>query len=176
VNYSRPEQIERMAELKAYPTFFPTHVYYYGDLHYEKTLGPERAQRLCAIKDAFRAGVKPSMHNDPPVTPVDPLLNMWIAVKRTTSTGRVLGADQAITPKEALEAYTINAAYQFDMEDNAGSLEVGKFADFVVLDRNPLKIDPNEIRKTRVLATVRGGLVTYSDVPEYDRVEPPGGE
>ena len=174
VQYTRPEQIERMAELNAYPTFFTTHIYYYGDLHYEKSLGPERAQRLSAMADAFRAGVKPSMHNDPPVTPVDPLLNMWIAVKRTTKTGRVLGADQAITPQQAMEAYTINAAFQFGMEKNAGSLEVGKFADFVVLDRNPLKIAPDEIRNVRVLATVRGGMITYSDVPEYDRVEPPG--
>jgi len=176
VQYSRPEQIERMAELNAYPTFFTTHVYYYGDLHYEKSLGPERAQRLSAMADAFRAGVKPSMHNDPPVSPVDPLLNMWIAVKRESKTGRVLGPDQAITPKQALEAYTINAAYQFGMEKDAGSLETGKFADFVVLDRNPLKVDPDDIRNIRVIATVRGGMITYSDVPEYDRIDPPGGK
>ena len=86
------------------------------------------------------------MHNDPPVTPVDPLLNMWVAVTRQSTTGRVLGADQAITPQQALEAYTVNAAYQFGMERDAGSLEAGKFADFVVLDRNPLKVDPDEIR------------------------------
>lgn len=172
--YTRPDQIERMAELNAYPTFFTTHVYYYGDLHYEKSLGPKRAQRLSAMADAFSAGIKPSMHNDPPVSPVDPLLNMWIAVKRTSKSGKVLGADQAITPKQALEAYTINAAFQFGMEEEAGSLGVGKLADFVVLDQNPLKIDPDEIRNIRVLATVRGGLVTYSDVPEYDRVVPPG--
>ena len=174
--YTRPEQIKKMAELKAYPTFFTTHVYYYGDLHYEKSLGPERAQRLSAMADAFNAGVKPSMHNDPPVTPVDPLLNMWIAVKRTSKGGRVLGADQAITPKQALEAYTINAAYQFGMEKDAGSLEAGKYADFVVLDKNPLEVDPDEIRNIHVLATVRGGMITYSDVPEYDRVDAPVGE
>ena len=174
VQYTRPGQIERMAELKAYPTFFITHVYYYGDLHYEKSLGPERAQRLSAMGDAFRAGVTSAMHNDPPVTPVNPLLNMWIAVKRQSKSGRVLGADQAITPQQALEAYTINAAFQFGMEKDAGSLEVGKFADFVVLDLNPLKVDPDEIRNIRVLATVRGGLITYSDAPEYDRDDPPG--
>lgn len=173
VQYSRPEQIGRMAELKVYPTFFTTHVYYYGDIHYGTTLGPERAQRLSAMGDAFHEGVVPSMHNDPPVTPVDPLLNMWIAVKRQSRSGRVLGADQAITPQQALEAYTINAAFQFGMEKDAGTLEAGKFADFVVLDRNPLKVDPDEIRNIDVLATVRGGLITYSDVPEYDRVKPP---
>ena len=172
--YTRPDQIKRMAELRVYPTFFTTHVYYYGDIHYETTLGPERAQRLSAMADAFRAGVMPAMHNDPPVTPVDPLLNMWIAVKRQSITGRVLGADQAITAEQALEAYTVNAAYQFGMEADAGSLEVGKYADFVVLDRNPLKVDPDEIRNIRVLVTVRGGLITYFDAPEYDRTVPPG--
>lgn len=174
--YTRPEQIKRMAEVKAYPTFFTTHVYYYGDVHYEKTLGPERSQRLSAMGDAFREGVMPSMHNDPPVTPVDPLLNMWIAVKRQSKSGQVLGPQQAITPEQALKAYTINAAFQFGMEKDAGSLEAGKFADFVVLDRNPLKVDPDKIRNIHVLATVRGGLITFSDVPEYERVDPPGGE
>ncbi len=133
-------------------------------------------ETLGSMADAFQAGVKPSMHNDPPVSPVDPLLNMWIAVKRTSKGGRVLGPDQAITPKQALEAYTINAAFQFGMEEDAGSLEAGKFADFVVLDQNPLKIDPDKIRDIHVLATVRGGTVTFADVPEYDRIDPPGGE
>jgi len=170
--YTRAEQIRRMAKLNVYPTFFITHVYYWGDLHYEKTLGPERAQRLSAMEDAFRYGVKPSMHNDPPVTPIDPLLNMWISIKRASKTGRVLGGDQAISAQQALEAYTINAAYQFGMEKDSGSLAVGKFADFVVLEKNPLKVDPDEIRNIRVLTTVLGGRITFSDVPEYDRVDP----
>ena len=101
---------------------------------------------------------------------------MWIAVKRQSKSGRVLGADQAVTPRQALEAYTVNAAYQFGMEKDAGSLEAGRYADFVVLDKNPLNVDPDEIRNIHVLATVRGGLITYSDVPEYDRVDPPKGE
>jgi predicted amidohydrolase YtcJ len=170
--YTREDQISRMAELGVYPTFFTTHVYYWGDLHYEKVLGPVRAQRLSAMADGFRYGIKPSMHNDPPVTPVDPLFNMWIAIKRTSQTGRVLGGDQAISPHQALEAYTINAAYQFGMEQDAGSLEVGKFADFVVLDSNPLKIGPDKIRYIRVLTTVRGGTITFSDTPEYNRKNP----
>jgi len=171
-NMTRPEQIERMAALKAYPTFFTTHVYYFGDVHYEKTLGPVRAQRLSAMGDAFRLNVAPTMHNDPPVTPVDPLLNMWIAVSRKTTSGRVLGADQAITPEQALQAYTINAAFQFGMEKEAGSLEAGKYADMVVLDKNPLKVEKDAIRNIRVITTIRGGLVTYTEIPEYDRDDP----
>jgi len=163
---TRSEQIERMAELGASPTFMTIHVYYWGDLHYERTVGPELAQRLSAMGDAFRSGIHASMHNDPPVSPIDPIFNMWIAVNRLSSSGRVLGRDQAITPLQALQAYTIHAAYQFGMEDDAGSLEVGKLADFVVLDRNPLEIDPTEIRDVRVLTTVLGGRETYSSAPE----------
>jgi predicted amidohydrolase YtcJ len=163
---TRREQIERMAELGVSPTFMTIHVYYWGDLHYERTVGPELAQRLSAMGDAFRSGTRASMHNDPPVSPVDPFLNMWIAVNRLSSSGRELGRDQAITPSQALQAYTINAAYQFGMEDDAGTLEVGKLADFVILDRNPLEIDPTEIRDVRVLTTVMGGRVTYSSTPE----------
>lgn len=172
--YTRPKQIDKMAELNVNPTFFITHVYYYGDLHYEKTLGPIRAERMSAMADAFRAGLHTSMHNDPPVTPVDPLLNIWIAVKRTSNTGRILGAGQAITPEQALKAYTIEAAYQFGMEKDAGSLEVGKFADFVVLDRNPLTVDPDEIRNIKIYATICGGRVTYVDIPDHDHVDYPG--
>lgn len=164
--YTRPEQLERMAALKVYPTFFPTHIYYYGDVHYERTLGPERAQRLSALGDAFRLNLVPTMHNDPPVTPAVPLHNMWIAINRKSSSGRVLGPDQAITIEQALQAYTINAAYQFGMEKELGSLEVGKFADMVVLDKNPLKVNKEEIHKIKVLTTVRGGLVTFAEVSD----------
>jgi predicted amidohydrolase YtcJ len=171
--FTRPEQIARMATLKVFPTFFTTHVYYFGDVHSQKTLGPSRSQRLSAMGDAFRAGVTPSMHNDPPVSPVDPLLNMWIAVNRKTTSGAVLGAEQSITPEQAVQAYTVNAAYQFGMEKVIGSLTVGKYADMVVLDRNPLKVDKNDIRRIRVVATMMGGQVTYTEIPEYDTVEPP---
>jgi len=162
------DQIKRMAALNASPTFFTTHVYYWGDLHYEKTLGPKRSERLSAMADAFNYGVHPSMHNDPPVSPIDPLLNMWIAVKRTSKNGRILGKEQAISPQQALAAYTTNAAYQFGMEKESGSLEVGKLADYVVLDKNPLKVTPDEIRNITVLTTVRGGLTTYSAEPELN--------
>jgi predicted amidohydrolase YtcJ len=169
---SRPDQLKRMAALGVSPTFFTTHVYFWGDLYSERIVGPKLIHRLSAMGDAFRAGVRPSMHNDYPVSPVNPIMNMWIAVNRTSSSGKVLGADQAISPLQALKAYTIHAAYQFGMDKDAGTLEVGKLADFVILDQNPLKIDPGDIRDVRVLATVLGGRVTYSEMEPYDRVAP----
>jgi len=168
VQYSRPDQIERMVKLKANPTFFTTHVYYWGDLHRDHTLGGERAQRMSAMKDAFDAGLMVSMHNDFLITPIDPMLNMQTAVIRESSTGRVIGADQAITPYQALESYTTHAAYQFGMEEVAGSLEVGKYADFVVLDANPLEVDPRKLRDIEVQGTVMNGNVTYSGIEAFD--------
>jgi predicted amidohydrolase YtcJ len=139
-----------------------TPVYVWGDLHNDRSLGPDRVHRIGAMADAFRLGARPSMHNDPPVTPVDPLFNMWISIHRTSSSGKVFGANQAITAEQALAAYTVNAAHQFGMEEDAGSLEVGKYADFVVLERNPLKVDPDDIRNISIESTVLGGRETYA--------------
>jgi predicted amidohydrolase YtcJ len=60
------------------------------------------------------------------------------------------------------------------MEKDAGSLEVGKYADFVVLDQNPLKVDKDAIRKIKVVTTVRGGIITFTEIPTYDHYHPPG--
>lgn len=160
--YSRPEQITRMKAMGVGVTFFPTHVYYWGDLHYERTLGPERAERMSALAQAYAEGLEPTMHNDPPVTPVNPLLNMWIAVNRTSTSGRVLGAEQAISAEQALAAYTRNAALQFGMEREAGTLEVGKFADYVVLSANPLAVDKQAIRDIEVETTVVAGKQVFA--------------
>lgn len=173
VNYSRPEQVQRMVKLNVYPTYFPAHVYYFGDFHAAKSLGPDRIERLAAIKDGFEADLRPTFHNDPPVTPARPLHNMWISMKRTSSVGQVIGIDQALSAEQALQAMTINGAYQFYMEDVAGSLEVGKYADFVVLDLNPLKVDVDTIPSIKIKATVMGGKLVYSDIANYDRVQPP---
>ena len=169
---SHPKQFARMQELGVEPTIFTSHIYYWGDLHYERTLGPKDIEYMSAMKSAYEAGLRPAMHSDSPVAPVNPLFNMWAAVNRKTSSGRVVAAGQAITPEQALAAYTINPAYQFGMERDAGSLEVGKFADFVVLNSNPMKVDPDEIRNIQIVATVMGGRTTYLNTPVYDRVAP----
>lgn len=129
------------------------------------------------VLDIYQRGFWPAIHANGDGA-VDVALNALENAKkkmgpaRKTSSGRVVGASQAITPEQALAAYTINAAYQFGMEKDVGSLEVGKFADFVVLDSNPIKIDPLKIRDIQIVATVMGGRITYSDTPPYDRVTP----
>ena len=90
---------------------------------------------------------------------------MWVAVNRLTSSGRELGPDLRITPEEALYAYTRGAAEVLGIENEAGSLEPGKYADFVILSDNPLEADPADLNRIRVLQTVMGGRTTYL-IPE----------
>jgi predicted amidohydrolase YtcJ len=113
------------------------------------------------LKVAFEKGVSAAMHDDAPVALPNPLFNMWVAVNRKTRSGKILGPDLRITPEQALAAYTREAAYQFGMEDEVGTLEKGKFADFVVLAKNPLEVDRDAIKDIRILATVMGGRVTH---------------
>jgi len=90
---------------------------------------------------------------------VDPRFTMWCAVNRISSTGRVLGEHERITPLQALHAVTLGAAYTLKLDHLAGSIEVGKFADFAVLDDDPLTVDPITIKDIPVVATVMGGQV-----------------
>ena len=158
---AREDQLDRMAELGVVPSFFVLHVYYWGDRHRDLFLGPERAARISPTASALRRGIPFTLHADTPVVPMNPLLIVWAAVNRVTSSGQVLGPDQRIPAPEALKAVTINAARQEHQESTRGSLETGKFADFVVLDRNPLAVAPMAIRDLAVLETVVGGRAVY---------------
>jgi len=86
---------------------------------------------------------------------------MGSAVNRLSRSGEVIGADQRVTPMEALKAMTINVAQQYDEQASKGSLEVGKLADLVVLDRNPLKVDPMQIKTIKVMETIKEGQSIY---------------
>ena len=83
------------------------------------------------------------------------------AVNRKTEKGRVLGQEQTITVMEALKAVTLNGAYQIFEEDKKGSIEVGKTADFAVLERNPLTVPKEEIREIKVLETIKSGETIF---------------
>ena len=150
-------QFRRMATLGMCANLFANHLWYWGDQHHDLTVGPERARRMEAAATARRAGVSISLHSDANVTPLGQLHSMWSAVNRTTPSGRVLGENERLTAEEALEAVTIGAAYQMHLDAEAGSIECGKWADFTVLERNPLEVEPESIRDIGVWGTVVGG-------------------
>ena len=156
----RPDQMASYKALGLLPSFFTNHVFYWGDVHLAN-LGPERAAYISPLASAFKAGVKATNHTDATVTPVDPMFLVWTAVNRVTRTGKVLGPDERVTPYQALKAITLNGAYEYFEEASKGSLEVGKTADLVILDRNPLKVEPNAIRDIKVVETVKSGASVF---------------
>jgi hypothetical protein len=158
---TREDQLDRMKELGINPSFFVTHTYFWGDRHYNIFVGPDRARRMCACRTALDRGLKISLHNDSPVTPISPLLSVWSAVNRLTTSGMEMGPELRITVPEALRAVTIDAAWMNFQEGIKGSIMTGKLADFVVLHDNPLQIDPLKIKDIRVIRTIVGGRTVF---------------
>lgn len=108
--------------------------------------------------DAFKAGVRPSFHNDGCVSPPIPLRNIQSMVTRTTFNGHQHGLEQAVSIDDAFVAHTVNAAWQIGRDHDLGSLEVGKFADLVELSADPFQADPNKLtEEVKVQGTWRGG-------------------
>lgn len=157
----REDQLARMKEIGMVASFFLDYVYYWGDYHYESVLGPERAERISPARSALKHGVSFTLHQDSPVAPPDVMGAVHNAVNRKTEKGRVLGQEQTITVMEALKAVTLNGAYQIFEEDKKGSIEVGKTADFAVLERNPLTVPKEEIREIKVLETIKSGETIF---------------
>ncbi len=87
-------------------------------------------------------------------------MTMWCAVNRRTATGEVLGAEQCIGAERALRAATLDAAHQLHIDDEVGSIEVGKWADFVILAEDPVEVDPIAIKDIAVLGTLLAGVPT----------------
>ncbi len=158
----REDQLDEVARLGLSLSFFPGHVYYWGDRHRDIFLGPERAARINPMRSALDRGIPMTLHHDSPVTPPDILTLVWAAVNRVTSAGHELGPDQRLTPREALRAVTIDAARQLFEEERKGSLETGKLADLVVLSANPLGIHRMAIRDINVEEAIKEGGTVYS--------------
>ncbi|MCW5256736.1 amidohydrolase [Verminephrobacter aporrectodeae subsp. tuberculatae] len=150
---------QRMAALGLCANLFANHLWYWGDQHYEMTMGPDRANRLDACGSALAAGVPLAIHSDAPVTPLGPLFTAWCAVNRITPKGRVLGENEKITVAQALSAVTLGAAWTLKLDHEIGSIECGKRADFCVLEDDPFTMDPATLKDARVWGTVLSGRV-----------------
>ena len=155
---ARGDQFKRAASLGVTVSLAPFQYIYWGDLLDGVMFDPQYGAQWQRIHDAFQAGVRPSFHNDGPASPPNPLLNIQSMVTRTTDSGKVHGANQAITLDQALQAVTINGAYQLKRDSEIGSLEVGKYADLVELSADLTKVKPLQItKKVKVLGTWLGG-------------------
>ncbi|MCK5737254.1 MAG: amidohydrolase family protein, partial [Spirochaetaceae bacterium] len=120
-----------------------------------------RAYRISPVRSAIERGITYTLHQDTPVVPPNMPFTLWTAVNRKTRTGEVIGPDQRISILEALKGVTINAAYQYFEEDSKGSITVGKRADLVILDKNPMNVDPDDLKDLKVLETIKDGKTIY---------------
>lgn len=127
-----------------------------------KNFGQKRAEGISPAGSALKLGIPFTFHQDTPVIAPDMLETVWCAVNRVTKGGVTLGAEECISPYEALLAVTAHAAYQYGEEKDKGTIAQGKRADFVVLDNNPLTVPPERIRDIRVLRTVKDGKTLFA--------------
>lgn len=156
----RADQLAQMAELSITASFFTAHTWYWGDVHL-KNFGEARALKISPARTAIDDGVNVTFHQDSPVIQPDMIETIWCAVNRISCGGHPMGVMERVTPYEALKAVTANAAYQYGEESEKGTIETGKKADFVILSANPLTVPPMEIKKIRVLETIKSGKILY---------------
>ena len=147
------EDLLKAKEIEAIPSFFVAHVYYWGDVHL-KNFGIKRASRISPVKEAVDNNMIFTLHQDSPIIRPNMLETIWCAVKRQTKSGKILGKDERISVYDALKGVTINAAYSYFEEEKKGSIEEGKKAQFVVLDKNILEVPVDEIPSIKIIETI----------------------
>jgi predicted amidohydrolase YtcJ len=158
---ARLDQIDAFKALGIIPSLFPMHTYYWGDWHRDSVLGPDRAVNISPTGWAIERGMVFTSHHDAPVAMPDALRVISATVTRVTRSGQVLGPEHRTSALVALKAHTLWSAYQHFEEKSKGSIEVGKIADFVVLDSNPLTVDPMRIADIKVVETIKEGETVY---------------
>ena len=164
------DQLDEMKELGMIPSIFVAHTWYWGDVHL-KNLGSVRGAHISPARAAMERGLIYNFHQDTPVVEPDMLHTVWCAVNRVTRSGKPIGQEQCIGVYEALKGVTIHGAYAYHEEERKGTLEAGKLADMVILDRNPLKTDKMQIRDIQVLETIKEGKTLYILRPDEKKNE-----
>lgn len=149
-----------MKALNLTPSLHINHLYYYGDALKDDLLGKQRAEHILPLRSIKEHELNYSIHADQPMFESNPFRLIQTAVERKTRSGNILGKTQNITVLEAIKSLTIDAAWQIHMEDKIGSLEKGKYADFVVLNKNPFTIQTDKLSTITCLKTIINGNVT----------------
>lgn len=158
--FTRSDHLPKFVAYNLTPSFYTLHTYYFADAHIANR-GRAQAEYISPMRDAIDMGLKPTNHTDFVVAPLDQPFMLWSAVNRISRSGEVIGAEQQITPYEGLQAMTINVAHQYQEEDTKGSIAAGKLADLVILDQNPLKVDPDAIKDIKVMETIKEGETIF---------------
>lgn len=159
---AREDQLDSFVSEKIWPSFFPMHTFYWGDWHVNSVLGKERAYKISPTNTALKKGLKFTSHHDAPVALPSSIRVLSATVTRVSRSGQIIGPDERVSAYHGLKALTDWAAYQHFEESTKGTIEIGKVADFIILDKNPLKIDPMELENLMVVATYKGGKAIYN--------------
>jgi predicted amidohydrolase YtcJ len=139
----------------------PSFLYYLGESYYEN-VGPERSKWLKPHKAWLKNGIVVAAGTDSPVNPFNPFPSLWASVARKTEVkGTQMGTEQCISREDAIKMYTINGAFLTFEEQIKGSIERGKLADLIILDRDILNCPESDIRDTKVLRTIMAGETVY---------------
>jgi len=159
--FLQKRQYQDLKALQIIPSMYTMHTFYWGDW-YKEIIEPEQAKIICPAKSLIDDGIMITIHTDAPVALPNQMTIVDASVNRTSRSGDIIGADERITAYQAMQGITINSAYQSFEENKKGSIKVGKIADLVILDANPMKIDARKIKNIMVLETIKDGKSIYT--------------
>jgi len=160
--FLREDQIDSLKTLEIIPSLFPMHTFYWGDWHREHTVGPVLSDNISPTGWCVRRGMKFTSHHDAPVAFPDSMRVLDATVTRRSRSGDIIGPEQRIDVMTALKAMTIWSAWQHFEEDTKGTIEVGKLADFVILDKDPTTVDPETLDQIKVTETIKEGVTVFN--------------
>ena len=158
--YVRADQLDSLKKLDVITSLFPLHTFYWGDWH-KQIIGDSLGNLISPTRTALNKGLRITIHTDAPVALPNMMMVVWTAVARTSRSGKVIGEGEKLTPYEAMECITSWSAYQHFEEGRKGTLTVGKLADLVILDKNPLKVSTDAIKDIVVTETIKEGKTIY---------------
>jgi len=158
--YVREDQLDEFKNLNIIASLFPLHTFYWGDWHKE-LIGDSLGNKISPTRTALNKGLRITIHTDAPVALPNLMRVIWTATNRVSRSGNIIGENERLTPYEALKCITEWSAYQHFEEESKGTLEVGKLADLVILDSNPVKVDVENIKNIVVLQTIKEGSTVY---------------
>jgi predicted amidohydrolase YtcJ len=159
--FLRLDQVDALKKLGVFPSLFPMHTFYWGDWHREHTVGPALADNISPTGWLVSRGMIFGTHHDAPVAFPNSMRVLDATVTRRSRSGDILGPDQRVDVMTALKAMTLWPAWQHFEEDQKGSIEAGKLADFVVLSEDPTAVDSEGLDQLRVMFTIKEGAVIY---------------
>jgi predicted amidohydrolase YtcJ/heat shock protein HslJ len=158
--FIRKDQIAKFVQYKIRPSFYTLHTFYFADAHIANR-GREQAMYISPMRDAIDAGLRPTNHTDFVVAPLDQMMMLYSAVNRISRAGAEIGLDQRVNPYEGLKCMTEWASEQYGEQASKGTLEAGKRADLVILNKDPLQVDPKAIKDIKVVETIKDGVSIF---------------